>query len=58
MRYSISFLVAVIIFSSCGSQKKMEATRKVLTGIKEKQAEETTKLITVSGFSDSRLRRN
>ena len=55
MRYSISFLVAIIIFSSCGSQKKIEATRKVLTDIKEKQAEETAKLTTVSGFSDSRL---
>ncbi len=56
MQYSISVLLAIIIFSSCGSQKKIEATRKVLTDIKEKQAEETSKLTAVSGFSDSRLR--
>ena len=55
MYYKIIFFITVVLFSSCGSQKKIEATRKVLADIKEKQTEETTKLTTISGFSDSRL---
>jgi outer membrane protein OmpA-like peptidoglycan-associated protein len=55
MRYLFIFLSVGILFSSCGSQKKIATTQKVLTDIKEKQAAEVAKLTIVVGFSETRL---
>lgn len=55
MRYIIYLLVTGIIFSSCGTQKKMLATRDELEVIKKGQEKENAQLDTVARTIDTKL---
>ena len=55
MRYIIYFLISGVVFSSCGTQKKMLTTSEELAVIKKAQEKEAAQLDTVAKTIDKKL---